>query len=322
MAGAHQCSYACGLGSTTRYAKDIDLKKERQLRLRTAARLPESKFSWSAGKRALVHACTQVDDDLPSPSRPNANRDVAVQEPVELNYDILRVQKSSTDSRLGVFAGRDLFRGRQIISERPAFSCIHWSKGKRTAAEEWLKLDHSHRENMRTWFRKLRNVPHGGNDTFRDKDKKRLENFVTDYAFWDPQRDQAHIYRLSSHINHACRLCANACFWVDSAYPHRIVVTLVRGVRHGDEIFICYGKTNVPYGCAFCQRGQSLDRRIWAFIKDLCTRQQKAEPNRYASGRTYHPAEISNARPSSRTSGDSDETLVHTDFGRLLLPHS
>ncbi|KAM3464723.1 hypothetical protein NHJ6243_002287 [Beauveria neobassiana] len=178
---------------------------------------------------------------------------------------------------------------------------------------------------MRTWFRKLRNVAHGGNDTFRDRDKKRLEDFVTDYAFWDPQRDQAHIYRLSSHINHACQMCANAGFWVDSAYPHRIVVTLVRGVRHGDEIFICYGKTNTPYGCALCQRGQRLDRRIWAFVKDLCTRQHKAIPNRYEQnlGRTHHPAELVNARPSSRTSGGSDKTLVHTGIDdRLLLPDS
>ncbi|TQV99732.1 SETdomain-containing protein [Cordyceps javanica] len=271
MAEVHRCSYACGLGSTLRSAKDMDMERERQLKLQIAARPVQS----NSGKTALVHAGTQVDTRLPQ-SRANMLRAVAEARALEQNFDILYVHETGTYRRLGVFAGRDLSKGRKIIAEYPTFSCFHWNKGKRTAVDEWLSLSHRHRESMRVWFRKLRKMAHGGNDTFVKKDKKRLNQFITDYAFLDPQRERAHIYRLSSYINHACRSCANAQFWVDGAHPNCINVSLVRDVKDGDEIFIFYNRPNLRFGCAVCQQWQPLGNMVGAFFRNLCKRRGKA----------------------------------------------
>ncbi|EGX94012.1 hypothetical protein CCM_02283 [Cordyceps militaris CM01] len=280
MAETHQCSHACGTGSTTRLAQSIDMEKERRLRLQIAAPPPQSINPWSPGKKAMVHAQTQVDDSLLGYEE-DARRDGQRYRALKQNFDILYIHETGTPRGLGVFAGRDLRKGRRIIDEPPTFSCIHWP-GKRTAAEEWLKLRHGHRDKMRVWYRKLRNMAHGGNDTFQQKDKKTLEKFVDDYAFHDPQREKAHIYRLASYINHACKRCANAEFWVDGD-TKKIQVKLIRDVKDGDEIFIFYNRHNLGFGCAVCESRRLLKAMIRACTNFLGAGRTNASGNNLKS---------------------------------------
>lgn len=129
----------------------------------------------------------------------------------------------------------------------------------------------------------LRKVPDGGDDAFKERDKKRLESFISDYAFSDPQRDRAHIYELTCYINHACGSCANAEFWVDSGWPNSITVKLVQDVKMDDEIFICYHKPNLCFGCALCRQGQTLKGRLGKFlyfINNLGRHKPKANANK------------------------------------------
>ncbi|KAJ6780576.1 hypothetical protein PWT90_04059 [Aphanocladium album] len=267
--------------------------------------------SWTAGKKAFVDAWAQA-DIYPSESKAKAKPTVRSDQ----NFGALYIHETRTNRKLGVFAGFPLPKGHRIICERPSFSCVHWRKGKRTAAKEWLNLSHKQREEMRVWFRKLRNVAHGGNDTFTDSDKKTLEAFVTNYAFWDPQREQAHVYRLTSHINHACRRCANAELWVESEQPNNINVKLVRDVAKDDEIFICYNK-KLSFGCALCSEGQTLRERIRAFINEFGAPRTAAR----AAARTATTADAGESasddgtqtasrKPSLPYSSYSEKTLV------------
>lgn len=313
MAQAHECSFDCGPGSTTVSAREIYMKEERQLRVRVAARSPQRKrmqpypdmmllivvltgqtcvVMWSAGKRASKNAWTQVY------IRPQRAK------PLGHNFEIVYVHQTHTDRKLGVFVWGDVPKGHKIICERPVFSCYHWVKGRRTAVPEWLELTHAQREDLRVWFRKLRKVPHGSNDIFEKKDKERLEKFISDYAFSDPQRERAHIYKLTCYINHACRSCANAEIWVDSAAPHTITVRLVKDLKNGDEIFICYNKLT-PYGCALCQHGQTLRGRLRAFIYNFGTRKRTANASE-TEPTSSNATAIENTEPSVPNSSASD----------------
>lgn len=215
----------------------------------------------ACGKKTFADAWTQVAFST------NYRPTLRPEDGLSKNCDILSIRHTGTKRAVGVFAQSDLPSGYIIISEPPALSCVHWKQGKRTVSEEWLKLSHKQRETLRMWFRKLQKVAHGGNDSFKSDDKKRLEKFISNYAFSDPQRDRAHIYALGSHINHACRTCANAQYWIDSTQPNRITVRTVKSVKAGDEIFICYNK-RVSYRCPLCPRMQTFfSSSLKTFIK-------------------------------------------------------
>lgn len=224
------------------------------------------------GKKTFADAWTQVAFST------NYKPPLCPDDGLSRNCDILSIRHTGTKRAVGVFAQSDLPSGYIIISEPPALSCVHWKQGKRTVSEEWLKLSHKQRETMRMWFRKLQKVAHGGNDSFKSDDKKRLEKFISNYGFSDPQRDRAHIYTLGSHINHACRTCANAQYWVDSTLPNRITVRTVKSVKAGDEIFICYNK-RVSYRCPLCPRMQTFSGILRTFI-NVVTVGRKAAPGK------------------------------------------
>ncbi|KAJ3496279.1 hypothetical protein NLG97_g2773 [Lecanicillium saksenae] len=279
------------------------MDEERHLRIRIAARPPESRYSWSSGKKAFVNAWTQADiflSEVRAKAKPTTRPD--------RNFGVLYIHETETKRKLGVFAGFSLPKGHRIICERPAFSCIQW-KGKKTAKEEWLKLSLQQRLEMRVWFRKLRTLALGGTDTFTKSDKKQLEAFVSDYAFWDPQRAKAHIYRLTSHINHACRSCANAELWVDSEDPNKINVKLVRDVEKDGEIFIFYNKKKLPFGCALCPEGRTLCGRIRAFIDDFGARRPAPRADE-GDSTSDDGSKTASRKPSLPDSSYSEKTLV------------
>lgn len=170
-----------------------------------------------------------------------------------------------------MFAYRDWPNGHKIIMETPALSCIHWRQryGTRNVAQEWELLKIGQKEELRKCFRKLRKVATGGNDHLTKFDRKRLESFIDEYAFRPPQGDKAYIYNLASHINHACRSCANAEHWTDFKSPNAIHVTLVRPVQSGEEIFIYYNKADLELTCPLCPE-TSLLSRLKALIRRLC----------------------------------------------------
>ncbi|KAJ4145070.1 hypothetical protein LMH87_003931 [Akanthomyces muscarius] len=300
MADAHQCSLACGPGSATRCARSI----ERERRFRFWARLRSGcpsrlrsghqavKHRRSSGRRASKPAWTPV--EFPSGG---AIQGAANNAKLQQNFEVLKIHETNTERRLGVVTRRALPKGYKVIHEPAAFSCYHWASGRRTAVAEWSELSYAHRKHMRLLYPGLRKVPEGGDDAFKERDKKRLETFISDYAFSDPQRDRAHIYELTCYINHACSSCANAEFWVDSDWPNSITVKLVRDVNKGDEIFICYHKPNLHFGCALCPQGQTLKGslgRVLFFINNLGRRKRKAnanetEPASEDAGTLQHP---------------------------------
>lgn len=220
----------------------------------------------SQGKKAFVNGWSQADI---SPPLSCATSEITITSVKPLqNYDVLYVKETQTVRKLGVFSGLNLPKGYKIIYEAPAVSCVQWNKGRKSISSVWLKMSQVERDSLRSCFRKLRKVSDGRKGSLSDSDKRRLDRFISDYAFRDPQRERAHIYKLASHINHACRSCANAEHWVDSARPNEIAIKLVRSVKHGDEIFICYHKT-VPYGCPLCPRKPTVSSKLRALIKSV-----------------------------------------------------
>ena len=186
------------------------------------------------------------------------------------NYDALYICDTGTRRKLGVFASRDWPRGYKVIAETPALSCTYWRQryGKRNIDEEWEMLKLSHKEDLRKCFRKLRKVAMGNNDQLTMYDQKRLESFIEEYAFRPPQSDRAHIYKLASHINHACMSCANAEHWTESNSPNTIHVKLVRPVKSGEEIFIYYNRSDLKFTCPLCPPNTLLSR-LKAFVSRI-----------------------------------------------------
>ncbi|EHK41044.1 uncharacterized protein TrAtP1_004444 [Trichoderma atroviride] len=158
--------------------------------------------------------------------------------------------------RCGVFANRYFEKGENIIVERPVFSCSRQltAKGgdKWPIAEEWCKQPEAIQLKLQKRFRKLRSVPIGKKKLgwyWREK----IKRFFLEYAFVNPQKTEAHIYPVGSHMNHACTSCANAEQWTESGPPDRILVRLVKPVRANEEVLINYNnQVGASLGCAKC----------------------------------------------------------------------
>lgn len=179
------------------------------------------------------------------------------------NFDVVYIGDTGTARGLGVFASHNLSKGHKIIVEKPAISCIHFKQHK-TAAAEWQKLPVSKQQELVSRFRKLKGVPVGTRVPLDKKQIKRLESFIGDYGFSDPNRGRAHVFSLTSHINHACRSCANAQHWTDGIEGNHMTVKLIKDVSAGDEIFVHYNRTKLGFGCAVCPADSAVDR-ITAF---------------------------------------------------------
>ncbi|RFU79512.1 hypothetical protein TARUN_2719 [Trichoderma arundinaceum] len=186
------------------------------------------------------------------------------------NEEAVSIRDTLTRRGLGVFANMDFERGHNIIAERPAITCTHWpaSNGAGTITEEWCALPKEDQRRLQAAFCKpLRCIP-TGRETLSWLYRKSLERFVLEYAFCNPQRSLAHIYVLGSHMNHACRSCANAQQWTESDAPHRIIVKLVKPVKAGEEIFINYNRRQADsFGCAVCGPQTRMDK-----CKSFCER--------------------------------------------------
>ncbi|KPM40944.1 hypothetical protein AK830_g5577 [Neonectria ditissima] len=178
--------------------------------------------------------------------------DKGVQGTLPQNWDAIYIRPSQTCKGYGVFATRALPPRYPIIIETPRISCIHWSQrgGTRTIGDEWEKLDPQARATLCHYFRTLKDLPAAAEPG--SKNRKLLEKFVEEYAFWDTTRANCHIYDIASHINHACPSCANAEQYTEHNEPNKITVTLARGVREGEELFINYNKRRLRFGCGGC----------------------------------------------------------------------
>lgn len=174
------------------------------------------------------------------------------------NDDAVRILETNEERQRGVFTKHDFPSHHMIIKERPMLSCIHWPQrnGVRSIDSDWQRLNPDRQREIRDQFTRLEKVPVGRKLNIWDR--RRLRNFVKDYAFWDSKRTNAHIYRLGSHINHACISCANAQQWTDSEHPNYISIKLVKPLNAGDEVFISYNKPGLPFRCAVCDHGKSI----------------------------------------------------------------
>ncbi|KAM5355731.1 hypothetical protein ACJ41O_002377 [Fusarium nematophilum] len=173
--------------------------------------------------------------------------------PLSQNLDAVVILSTHDHRNLGLFATQDFPARHKIIVERPLVSCIHFCQqyGKvKNIYKVWTRLTHQRRRELTLAFTPLRKIP--VEKTLSISNQLKLEKFIEDYAFWDPNRSRAHVFRLTSHINHACTSCANAQHWTDLDFPNYMTVTLVKPVQTGDEIFIHYGKRRMGFGCAVC----------------------------------------------------------------------
>ncbi|KAL6696374.1 hypothetical protein J3F84DRAFT_373836 [Trichoderma pleuroticola] len=94
--------------------------------------------------------------------------------------------------------------------------------------------------------------------------------FVLEYAFSNPGQSRVNIYRLASHINHACHKCANAYISIEPEIPYAITVRLVREVKKGREIFINYNRpSGNKFGCAVCGIRDGETSRFKLFWHDM-----------------------------------------------------
>lgn len=167
-------------------------------------------------------------------------------------FDAVVVKDTKSRRGRGVYARVDLPKGHPVIVEEPMISCIHWRqrKGIKNVGEQWMKLTPKARSDLRNTFPKLLGIK--SDKTLSSSGRKKLEQFIDEYAFWDGRRDWAHIYHLGSLINHACGSCANAYHWTDAEAPNLQTIRLSRDVVAGEELFIHYGKRNLSYGCGVC----------------------------------------------------------------------
>jgi hypothetical protein len=187
----------------------------------------------------------------------------------------------------GVFATRALPRRHQVIVETPALSCIHWSmrRGRRNIANVWIKLSQERKQELQQYFRKLKGISTTGEKLTR-LDRLRLRRFIEEYAFWDTGGSNAHVYRLASHMNHACSSCANAEQYTEMASPNAIAVALVRAVRANEEILIDYNRRS-SLKCSVCQPsetrellnalGEGMSRLSCSLLIDQALRRDNAD---------------------------------------------
>jgi regulator of sigma D len=128
-------------------------------------------------------------------------------------------------------------------------------RGRRNIADVWIRLGQERKQELQQYFQKLRGISTNGEKLSR-LDRLRLRRFIEEYAFWDTGGSDAHVYRLASHMNHACRSCANAQQYTEMASPNAITVALVRTVRANEEILINYNRRS-SLKCSVCEPSET-----------------------------------------------------------------
>jgi hypothetical protein len=156
---------------------------------------------------------------------------------------------TGTERGRGVFANRNLTRDQIIIEESPILTS---SNGLLRA--DWNLTALTTRQEAVNLFFRLRHIPTDRALVANEPFETILEDFRRDYAFQDPAGRRALIYRNASHMNHACRYCANAEWIIDAEEPHQITVRVTKRVGANKEIFINYGWGNLPFACSECAR--------------------------------------------------------------------
>ncbi|KAL7936104.1 hypothetical protein V8C35DRAFT_278333 [Trichoderma chlorosporum] len=241
------------------------------------------------------------------------------------NNDLaVQIRNTKTFRGLGVFTRDDFTKHHTIIKEQPTLSCAipverDAASWRRRLAERWCSLAWMHQEMVRSQFVKMRQMPSGVRE-LTSRQSKDLLAFIKEYAFRNPPRTMMHVYRWSSHINHACRSCANAEVWIEPSQPNRISVRLVRDVKKGEELFICYNRaSDKSLGCAVCGPGGSKRVRIKLFCRRVVgwfARRPPLEPLdvQNASPRTsYTASTIPTTDVATNLSEAAAETEVTTD---------
>ncbi|KAH6898519.1 hypothetical protein B0T10DRAFT_111922 [Thelonectria olida] len=169
--------------------------------------------------------------------------------PSRRNSQVLSVRKSSISRGWGVFADVKLNKGHKVIVETPALT-FNWPGGPHSLGGAWARLNDERKMIFIRAFPRMRKIPFDRYEWSED-DRRTFEKFKKEYGFID-NTGHGHVYLLASTINHACQACANAEFWVDSARPYAITLRLVRTLGKDDELFICYNKRGLDFGCAIC----------------------------------------------------------------------
>lgn len=185
------------------------------------------------------------------------------------NDTAVSIRKAGECGR-GLFVDYDIPRQHMVLLERPAFTTISDTykcnqANFETIERAWVKLSQDKKLELRRCFHnRLQSI--SLEVPLPLADKKRLESFIADYGFRDlsDNNRNAYIFKLASHLNHACGRCANCRFWVNSISPNEIHVKLTKDVSAGNQLFITYNERD-PFKCPVCQR--SGFRRVIAAVK-------------------------------------------------------
>ncbi|KAK4078554.1 uncharacterized protein Triagg1_2885 [Trichoderma aggressivum f. europaeum] len=177
--------------------------------------------------------------------------------PYMSNSLALKIKPTGSSRGDGVFTIRHFPAGHRIIYKGPVFTCVHPTRRDATSwkmavIQRWRLNSVREQTRIKSHFPKIRYMPSG---TLEPTALEAMDFlcFILEYAFSNPGCSRANIYRLASHINHACRKCANAEISIGPGTPNLITVRLVRKVKKGQEIFINYDRpSGNAYGCAVC----------------------------------------------------------------------
>ncbi|KAM0296371.1 hypothetical protein ACHAO9_000012 [Fusarium lateritium] len=161
----------------------------------------------------------------------------------------VHIGNTETERGRGLFANRTFTRYKTIIEELPILTSSH-----SLLRADWSLATLEKRREVAGLFTRLANIPTDRALTANEPSGMIIEDFRTEYAFQDPARQRALIYRLASHMNHACTDCANAMWIVDAREPHGITVQTTKRVKAGKEIFINYGWANLSFACPICAK--------------------------------------------------------------------
>ncbi|KAL7960044.1 hypothetical protein V8C34DRAFT_95244 [Trichoderma compactum] len=177
--------------------------------------------------------------------------------PYMSNSLALKIKHTRSSRGNGVFTIRSFPAKHRIIYEGPIFTCNHPTQTdatswKMSVVNRWRFLSMIDQRWLKSHFSRIGYMPMGTlpPTAFEAMD---FLCFVLEYAFSNPGYSRVNIYRLASHINHACQTCANAEVYIEPATPETITVRLVRNVKKGQEILINYNRpSGNAFGCAVC----------------------------------------------------------------------
>lgn len=134
-------------------------------------------------------------------------------------------------------------------------------------ARDWLQLTQLQKTVIASSNPRLKRLPCADGASLGSRNRHRLSSYISTHGFRRPLGHDAHIYRIASNINHACRTCAN-CEW--SIQGTEMHITTLQAIGQNEQLFIRYtADDNLPFSCALCGEKALLLKTASEFPRNL-----------------------------------------------------